>query len=268
MFLEEVVAHKRKEVVEAKAKVSKQELMESLEESPRQTRDFKTAIAQKRKVSLIAEIKRKSPSRGMIRPDLNIEEIAYIYQKAGARAISVLTDEMYFGGRLEFIGRVKKVVSLPVLRKEFIIDEYQLYESCFLGADAVLLIAAILSLDEIKRFLSILSSLKMQALVEAHTEEDVKKCLDAGAEIIGINNRNLNTLKVDMTTTERLKKLIPDGRIVVAESGIKKHKEIKQLKAIGINAVLIGGAFMERSDIAASVKEVMRGKWLRLRFAG
>jgi len=268
MFLEKIVAHKRKEVEEAKAKVPKQELIEALEESPRQIRDFKAAMSHKGKVSLIAEIKRKSPSRGMIMPDLNIEEIAGIYQKAGAKAISVLTDEMYFGGRLEFIGRVKKAASLPVLRKEFIIDEYQLYESCFLGADAVLLIAAILSLDEIKRFLSILSSLGMQALVETHTEDDVGKCLEAGAEIIGINNRDLDALELDMTTTERLKKLIPKDKIVVSESGIKTHKQIKQLKAMGVNAVLIGTAFMERTDIAASVKEIMRGKWFKLKFAG
>ncbi len=257
MFLEKIIEYKKKEVAQAKAKVSQESLAKCLELPLEPRRDFQVAIKRPGEVSLIAELKRKSPSKGIIRKDFNIEEIAKIYQNNGVSAISVLTDEEYFGGEAGHLKTVKDIVLIPVLRKEFIIDEYQLYESCILGADAVLLIATILSFEQIKKLLSVLSCLGMQALVEVHTEEDIKKALSAGAGILGINNRDLNTFKVDFGTSIRLKKFIPEGITTVSESGIKDHSQIEELKTLGVNAVLIGEAFMEASDIATKIREIM-----------
>jgi indole-3-glycerol phosphate synthase len=209
-------------------------------------------------VNLIAEIKKASPSRGIIRGDFNPAKIAMTYQANGASAISVLTDERFFEGRLEHMKTVKEHVSLPVLRKDFIIDEYQIYESVRSGADAILLIAEILSGSELGSFYNLAVSLGLDVLVEVHNEEDVEKALGCQAGIIGINNRDLHTFKVDLAVTQKLLRMIPPGKVRVSESGIKTYEDVMFLKSMGVNAVLIGEAFMEASDIASKMREIMR----------
>ncbi len=219
---------------------------------------FKKMISRPHHMNLIAEIKKASPSKGIIRGDFNPIKIAVTYQANGALAISVLTDERFFEGRLEYIKKIKESVSLPILRKDFIIDEYQVYESVVAGADAILLIAELLSRDEMIKFHSLAVSLGLDVLAEIHNEEDLEKALAAGAPIIGINNRDLHTFKVDLATTQKLIRLIPQNKVIVSESGIKCYEDIMFLKSLGVNAVLIGEAFMEADDIGSKMRELMR----------
>ncbi|MFA6078377.1 MAG: indole-3-glycerol phosphate synthase TrpC [Candidatus Omnitrophota bacterium] len=219
---------------------------------------FKKMISRPHHMSLIAEIKKASPSKGIIRGDFNPVKIAVTYQANGAGAISVLTDERFFEGRLEYIKKVKESVSLPILRKDFIIDEYQIYESVVAGADAILLIAELLSADQLARFHGLATSLGLDVLNEIHNEEDLDKAVAAGASIIGINNRDLHTFKVDLATTQKLIRLIPQNKVIVSESGIKCHEDIMFLKSLGVNAVLIGEALMEADNIGAKMRELMR----------
>jgi indole-3-glycerol phosphate synthase len=257
MILSRIIEEKRVELAKKKEGLALSELKKSLEEPSILPRlDFKKAISAEG-INLIAEIKKRSPSRGILRKGFRPVEIALDYAVAGARALSVLTDEKFFGGDLSLIKEIKKEVSLPVLEKDFIIDEYQVYEARSKGADAVLLIADILSAEEMKRFLGIARSLGMEVLCEVHSEEDLDKAVGAGAEIIGINNRNLHDFKVDIEVTARLARHIPHGKIVVSESGIKTYKDVMYLKSLGVNAVLIGEAFMVADDIVAKVREVM-----------
>ena len=256
MFLPEIIKKKKIEVEAGKSKLSLSEILRGLEK-PRDMRDFKAALNKPHTFSLIAEIKRLSPSRGLLRKELDVPGIASVYEVTGAAAISVLTDEKFFGGRLSFIKEAKDVTSIPVLRKDFIIDEYQIYESAYYGADAFLLIAAILSEQELRDFLRLGEKLNMDAIVEAHTEEDIEKALAADAGIIGINNRDLHTFEVELETTSRLIRLVPEGKIAIAESGVKSFEDLMTLKSFGVNAVLIGEIFMESPDIAVRIKEIM-----------
>ena len=218
---------------------------------------FIKSINRSHKISLIAEIKKASPSRGIIRQDFNPCEIASIYKEAGVQAISVMTCEDYFLGDINYLNQVKKTVNLPVLRKDFIIEPYQIYESRAFGADAILLIAQLLSQETLSELLELAKNLGLDCLVEVHTEKDLKKAMKVKAELIGINNRNLSTLKMETKTTERLYPLIPKERVVVVESGIKAYKDLLFLKVLGVEAVLIGEAFMESEDIKEKVKEIM-----------
>ena len=221
------------------------------------TRPFIEAINKPRDISLIAEIKQASPSCGIIRQNFNLKEIANAYQEAGAQAISVLTEEDYFLGNITYINEVKSAVNLPVLRKDFIFEPYQVYESRFFGADAILLIADLLSKEKLIELMGLADSLGLEYLVEAHTEKELKKVLSLKAPFIGINNRDLHTLEVDFKTTEKLFTLIPKDKVVVVESGIKTHQDILFLKMLGVNAVLIGEAFLACQDIRKKVQEVM-----------
>ena len=215
------------------------------------------ALNKPRTISLIAEIKKASPSCGIIRQDFDPCEIARIYKESGAQAISVLTEEDYFLGDINYIDQVKKTVNLPILRKDFIIQPYQIYESRAFGCDALLLIVELLSQETLSEFLGLAKSLGLDCLVEVHTEKDLKKAIRVKADLIGINNRNLNTLEVDFKSTERLYPLIPREKIVVVESGIKTYQDILFLKVLGARAVLIGEAFMRAVDIGAKIREVM-----------
>jgi indole-3-glycerol phosphate synthase len=250
MILDKIIKEKRKEIKKSKASLPLHSFKSKIKKS---TKNFKKAIS--KRLSIIAEIKRASPSEGIIRKDFDVRKIAKIYESAGARAISVLTDEKFFKGELISIKKVKKVTSLPLLRKDFIISEYQLYESRFYGADAVLLIAALLSKEKINKFINIAKRYKMDCLVEVHTEKELKKVLKTKAEIIGINNRNLDTLKVNLHTTIKLAKLIPGNKIIVGESGIKKRLDIKRVKD-KINAVLIGTTLMRAMNIKKKIREL------------
>lgn len=257
MILSRIIEEKARVIEEAKR-------VKSLEGLIRDTKNicirstFKKNISRPHHINLIAEIKKASPSKGILRGNFNPAKIALTYQANGASAISVLTDERFFEGRLEYVKVVKDHVTLPVLRKDFIIDEYQIYESVSAGADAILLIAELLSLDEMTRFLNLAVSLGMDVLAEAHNEEDLEKALAAGASIIGINNRDLHTFKVDLAVTQRLVRLIPQNKIIVSESGIKSYEDVMFLKSLKVNAVLIGEAFMEADDIGSKMREIMK----------
>ncbi|MEA3329051.1 MAG: indole-3-glycerol phosphate synthase TrpC [Candidatus Omnitrophota bacterium] len=256
MILNKILSQKRKEIEEAKAKVSQKGLIEKKSDFPGR-RDFKSAISKAHQINLIAEIKKASPSRGIIREDFNPVRIAQLYQNSAARAISILTDQQFFKGSLDYLNQVRQVVTLPILRKDFIIDEYQIYQSALAGADAVLLIAAILSGEELNRFLSVASGIGLDVIVEIHSEKDIEKLSQTDPLIIGINNRDLVSFEVNLDTTERLIRLLPKGKIIISESGVKTHQDVMKLKSLGVNAVLIGEGFMESEDISAKVKEVM-----------
>ncbi|MBI4227943.1 MAG: indole-3-glycerol phosphate synthase TrpC [Candidatus Omnitrophica bacterium] len=256
MMLARIIEHKRQEVALAK-EVRPLEVLKERAPSFKPRRNFLAAISRPHQLNLIAEIKQASPSAGTIRADVDPVQIAQIYQAAGAQALSVLTDERFFGGHLGYLAQARAVTTVPVLRKDFLIDLYQVYESAVAGADAVLLIADLLSEPELRQFLATAAELGMAALVEVHTEEDLQKALAAGAEILGINNRDLHTFKVDRETTARLIRHVPKGKIVVAESGLRSHEDVLYVKSLGVHAVLIGEAFMAAPDIRAKVREVM-----------
>lgn len=257
MILSKIINKKRKEVEEARARMSEANLKE-LAGKVYIKSAFKRNIARPHHINLIAELKKASPQRGIIRGDFNPLKIALTYQAHGASALSVLTDERFFEGNLKILKELKGKVTLPLLRKDFIIDEYQIYESLYWGADAILLIAHILTAKELTNFYKIAKDLGMDVLVEVHNEEDVAKALKSGATIIGINNRDLSTFRIDLSTTQRLIRLIPENKVRVSESGIKTYEDVMFLKSLGINAVLIGEVFMEASDIAAKIREIMR----------
>jgi indole-3-glycerol phosphate synthase len=257
MILSKIIEEKHRVVEEAKRLKPREELIKEIGDILAKSA-FKNSISRPHHVNLIAEIKKASPSKGIIRGDFNPAKIAATYQANGASAISVLTDERFFEGKLEYIKTIKEHVSLPVLRKDFIIDEYQIYESAAAGADAILLIAELLSAGELTGFYDRATSLGLDALVEVHSEEDVEKALAANVGMIGINNRDLHTFKVDLGVTQKLLRMIPAGKIRVSESGIKTYEDVMFLKSMGINAVLIGEAFMEADDIGAKMREIMR----------
>ncbi|MBI4314261.1 MAG: indole-3-glycerol phosphate synthase TrpC [Candidatus Omnitrophica bacterium] len=255
-MLAQIIEHKRQEVALAK-EVRPLEVLKERAQTLKPRRNFKDAVGRLHHINLIAEIKQSSPSAGIIRPEADPVQIAQIYQAAGAQALSVLTDERFFNGHLGYLAQVRAVSGLPVLRKDFIIDAYQLYESAVAGADAVLLITDLLSVEEVQIFLEIVENLGMAAVVEVHSEEDLQKALQAHAKIIGINNRDLHTFKVDKETTARIIRHIPKGHLVVAESGLKSHEDVMYVKSLGVNAVLIGEAFMSAADVREKVREVM-----------
>jgi len=220
-------------------------------------RDFSKAIS-KKGINLIAEIKFASPSAGRIRDDMSAVEIAKIYDQEGVSAISVLTEKKFFKGDIELIPEVKNAVSIPILRKDFILDPVQIEEAKAYGADAVLLISRILSYERLKELIRLSNEMDLSALVEVHDEEDIKKAIDSGAEIIGINNRDLSTFNVDINTTIRLLPHIPEGFIIVSESGIEKREDIELLKKTGrVNAVLVGTSIMKSKDIRKKIRELL-----------
>ncbi len=255
--LKEIVLKKKERIALAKQQLPEEELKAKIPLLV-PARPFIQAINKPRQISLIAEIKKASPSSGIMRQEFNYLEIAQAYQEAGVQAVSVLTEEDYFLGNLAYINEIKNLINLPVLRKDFILEPYQVYESRFYGADAILLIASLLTQEEISEFMSIASSLGMDYLVEVHNERELKKVLKLkGVELIGINNRDLHTLEVDPKTTEKLFTLVPKDKIVVVESGLKTAQDILFLKILGVNAVLIGTIFMQAGDIQRKVQEVM-----------
>lgn len=257
-MLDKIVAQKRAEVEERKRVRPLSCLREQIaHQSP--PLDLASALTGD-DIRLIAEIKRASPSRGMLNPNLDPMELARIYVDGGAAAISVLTEANYFKLSVDDLIMVREVVALPLLRKDFIFDPYQIYESRAHGADALLLIAAILSEGQLEELLSLSHSLGLKCLVEVHNESEAEKALASGAVIIGINNRDLNTFAVDINTTQRLRPLIPQGKIVVSESGIKSRSDVEKLKAWGVNAMLIGEALVTANDVLAKVRELTNTK--------
>lgn len=262
MILEDIVSHKKNELAELKRKQPLDKLKDTFRDlTP--TRDFKKALVKpsstedSKTINIIAEIKKASPSRGIIRDDFNPVEIARAYEESGAVAISVLTDKHFFQGDLEYLKQIKEVTSIPILDKDFIIDPYQIYQARIYGADAILLIAAILGDDELKDYLTLTHQLGLSALLEVHTLEELKKVLLTDAQIIGINNRDLRNFNVNPDTSVQLVKYIPDNKIVVSESGINNKDLILTLQKEGIDAFLIGEAFMREEDVGKKLRELI-----------
>ncbi len=256
-ILTTIVAKKAERLNAAKMSLSQSELRERIKGIDK-SRNFRDSIQRHEgPIRLIAEIKKASPSKGLIRSDFDPVKIASIYESKPVNALSVLPEEDYFQGQLSYISRVKEVTTKPVLRKDFIFDEYQLYESRACGADAILLIAAILEQGQAGEYLHLAAELGLAVLFEVHNEEDLEKALHVNAEIIGINNRNLKTLSIDLSTTLRLKKEVPAGKIVVSESGIRTRHDVLMLQDNGIDAMLIGTSFMETPDIGRKIDDLL-----------
>lgn len=254
--LKEIIAKKKERLALAKEQLGEEELKSRIAALP-PARAFRDAISKPRQIALIAEIKKASPSRGVIREDFNLAGIAKAYQDAQVQAVSVLTEEDYFSGSLAYLNEVRAQVSCPILRKDFIFEPYQVYESRYYGADAVLLIADILTKDQLAQLMGLADTLGLGYIVEVHGEKELKKVLGMKIPVIGINNRDLHTLEVDFKTTEKLFPLIPKDKVVVVESGIKSHQDVLFLKILGVSAVLIGEAFMQAPDIKQKVEEIM-----------
>ncbi|MDP4181746.1 MAG: indole-3-glycerol phosphate synthase TrpC [Bacillota bacterium] len=220
------------------------------------TIDFFNAIKREGKVSIISEVKKASPSKGIIKEDFDPLQIAKEYYASEVQAISVLTEKNFFLGADEFLVKIRQSVPLPILRKDFIIDVWQIYQARYIGADAILLIVSILTDEELKKFKAVAGILGMQCIVEVHDIEETKRAIDAGAKIIGINNRNLKTFEVSLNTTESLMNYIPHDKAVVSESGIKTREDMEYLKGLGVDAVLIGETFMSAPSIKEKIDEL------------
>ncbi|HUV75160.1 MAG TPA: indole-3-glycerol phosphate synthase TrpC [Dehalococcoidales bacterium] len=254
-MLNKIIAEKRKEVEQRKRDVPLSSLKERL--ARRQAPlDFALALSGG-STKLIAEVKKASPSRGLLCPSFNPVELAKTYVHGGAAAISVLTEANYFQGSIEHLAAIREEVKLPLLRKDFIFDRYQIYESGAYGADALLLIVAILSQEQLEELLSLSHRLGLSCLVEVHNEAEVERALVSGAKIIGINNRDLNTFEVDINTTHRLRPLVTGERIVVSESGIRSREDVERLKEWGVNAVLVGEALVTAGDTLTRIRKLI-----------
>jgi len=255
MILDQIVTEKREEIAQKKKSLPISTLKERIAQR-KAPLDFAAALSGDR-TRLIAEVKRASPSRGVLCSNFNPVSLAKAYADGGAAAISVLTESNHFQGSLDHLAAISEDIRLPLLRKDFIFDPYQVYESRAGGADALLLIVAILNQEQLGELLSLSRSLGLSCLVEVHREDEVERALLSGAEIIGINNRDLNTFKVDINTTHRLRLLIPKERIVVSESGISRREDIEKLKGWGVNAVLVGEALVTASDLPTKMRELV-----------
>jgi indole-3-glycerol phosphate synthase len=257
MILDDIIFNKRQEVTSLKLNYSGKDLRKLVKDLPK-PRHFLKAF-KKGGFSLIAEIKKASPSAGVIREDFDPYGLAKAYEESGASAISVLTDDKFFQGRLEHLKAAKECTTIPVLRKDFIIDESQVYESRIAGADALLLIARMLEEPELAELLALTEELGMQALVEVHNAEEVEKVLKTEARLIGINNRDLDTFKTDLQTTVDLVRKFPElkDRLLISESGIEARKDIEILRKAGTDGVLIGETLMRSRNIPEKIKELM-----------
>jgi indole-3-glycerol phosphate synthase len=256
-ILDRIVEHKREELAAAKSAVPLAAMRARAAAAPA-VHDFAAALSGTR-IALIAEVKKASPSRGVLRADFEPVWLARQYAEAGASAISVLTDEEHFQGTLEHLRAIREGLPAgpPLLRKDFLFDAYQVHEARASGADALLLITAILEIALMADLIAETQSLGMAALVEVHDEAEVERALKAGGKIIGINNRDLHTFDVDLATTERLRPLIPAGKTVVAESGIFTREDMRRLEVIGVQAALIGEALVTAPDPGAKVRELL-----------
>lgn len=256
MILEEIAARTVQRVAEEKAAVPLSEMKKRAEALDANTGfPFREALSGD-EISFICEVKRASPSKGLIAPDFPYLDIARDYERAGASAISCLTEPFWFKGRDEYLAEISNAVTIPVLRKDFTVDEYMIYQAKTLGASAVLLICSILSKEQLSEYLGIAHSLGLSALVEAHDEDEVRIALSVGAGIIGVNNRDLRTFTVDINNSARLRKLVPPEVLFISESGIKTAADIEALRSNGTNAVLIGETLMRSPDKKAALDEL------------
>ncbi|GAX89741.1 indole-3-glycerol phosphate synthase TrpC [Effusibacillus lacus] len=260
MILERIVAVKRQEVALLKEHFDLAKAESTIANLP-PARGFENSLrSSKDTVALIAEVKKASPSKGVIREDFDPVRIASEYQAAGASAISVLTDEHFFQGHNQYLSRIRQSVQLPLLRKDFIIDERQIYEARLIGADAILLIAGILNLEELRKFRHLAQDLGLDALVEVHDRDELVKALESDARFIGVNNRDLRTFEVDLKTTEALAAELPDDCLLVSESGIFTHEDVQAVKKAGAKAILVGESLMRQPDIPLAIDRLLGRK--------
>ena len=256
MILDDIIAYKKEELASTKRRTPLADI-KSRAADREPTRGFGIALAGCEEIRLIAEVKKASPSKGVIREDFDPIAIARVYESAGASCISVLTEQRFFQGRLEYLDAIRKAVALPLLRKDFIIDPYQIIEARAAGADAVLLIAACLERRQLEDFIGMARQLQLDVLVESHTHRELDKALLAGAVLVGINNRDLGTFVTDLQTTIDLMRDVPGDRTVVSESGIGTRGDVIKLQRSGVDAVLVGEGLMREKDIGKKVKELL-----------
>lgn len=259
-ILKEIADYTLKKCQEDMKEVSLDVVRERALSMPKGNFEFEKALKKENDLAFICEVKKASPSKGIIAEYFPYVDIAKEYEAAGASAISCLTEPKWFMGSTKYLEEIAKEVSIPVLRKDFIVCEYQIYVAKIIGASAVLLICALLDTDTIRKYISICDQLGMSALVEAHNEEEVKSAISAGARIIGVNNRNLKDFTVDINNSTRYRNMIPSDIIFVSESGIKTHDDIQVLLDNGTNAVLIGETFMRSENKKQMLKELRYGK--------
>lgn len=255
-ILDEILEQKRREVAAARERVPASSMAERAAGCGERPRGFRRALAGGAGARVIAEIKRRSPSKGEIRADFDPVDCARSYAEAGAAAISVLTDAPYFGGSLEILRAVRSAVELPLLRKDFLIDPYQIDEARASGADAVLLIVAALPADALEKLRHRALALGLDALVEVHDEAELEVALGAGADLVGINNRDLRSFQTDLAVTERLAPRVPRDVLIVSESGIFTHRQIRRLEDIGVHAFLVGEALMREADVGLALRRL------------
>ncbi len=255
-ILDEIVASKRVEVAASRKRLPLDELEVQAESAP-PVRDFRAAIAGPGPIGLIAEVKKASPSAKVIRADFDPIAIARTYQAHGAACLSVLTDTPYFQGHLSYLARIRASVAIPLLRKDFIIDEYQVVEARLAGADAVLLIAEILDDRQLASLLARIRGLGMAALVEFHDEANLPRVLGSGADLVGINNRDLSRFVTDLDLTFRLRDRVPPGVVLVSESGIRTRADVDRLEAAGVSAILVGETLMRAPEIGLAVEQLL-----------
>jgi indole-3-glycerol phosphate synthase len=255
-ILDEIVASKHREVVAARRRMPLEELEAQAVEAP-PVRDFRAMLTAPVVIQLIAEVKRASPSANVIRADFDPVAIARTYQDHGASCVSVLTDAPYFKGHLSYLARVRASVAVPLLRKDFLIDEYQVVEARLAGADAILLIAEILDDETMTRLMNRARESRMTALVELHDPANLPRVLAAGADCVGINNRDLRHFATDIEHTLRIRDQIPPEVVVVSESGIRTRRDVERLQAAGVSAILVGESLMRSSDIGQAVERLL-----------
>jgi len=255
MILDKIVIAKKIEVEDEKKLMSIDTLIKECESTPPPL-DFKFAITKSDDISIIAEVKKASPSKGLIRENFDHIAIAKEYMKSSVQGMSVLTEKTFFQGSKQIFADIRKISNLPMLRKDFIIDEWQIYEARTMGADAILLIAAILPHETLKRFYQIAKSLGMSALVETHNAEELYIALECDCDIIGINNRNLDTFEEDLSTTQKLLSHIPKGKITISESAIRKSADMDLMRSYGVDGVLVGEMFMRQHSVEGAVREL------------
>ena len=254
--LDRIVANKREEIALVKQRRDIQALKDAVVTAP-PIRNFAEALRRHEKIKLLAEVKKASPSKGVIRPQFQPVDIALAYEAGGAAAISVLTDEPFFQGQLDYLTRIREAVAIPVLRKDFILDEYQVYEARVAGADAVLLIAECLPGEELQRMYDCIIGLGMTALVELYEPIHLERVLATGTPLVGVNNRDLRTFAVDLEHVIRLRPQIPPSVTLVAESGIFTSAEVRRLEDAGVDAILVGESLMRQDDVQQAVRVLL-----------
>lgn len=255
-ILDEIIAYKRRVVAEAKQRVSPEDLWKKAARM-RKPRSLTESLTAGEDIAVIAEIKKASPSKGVIRENFDAVEIGRAYEKNGAAGISVLTDEKYFQGSNASLKAVSEAVKIPVLRKDFVIDPYQIHEAGTIGASAVLLIVSALSQRELSEMLTVCRESELDALVEVHTRAEARRALDAGAALVGVNNRDLTTFETDLRTTFDLIEHLPEDRIIVSESGIETRDHVVRLRDAGVDGVLVGEHLMRHPDVGRKLRELL-----------